>query len=74
MIVEKSISVRIRGGSHFLKQGQTVPQSVIDFWNESGQLVELLKSGAISDPASKNLAKKEKVEVKSFESVPKNEE
>lgn len=74
MIAEKSISVKISKGTHFLKQGQTVPQVVVDFWNESGQLVDLLKSGAISDPASKNFMKKEKVEVKSFESIRQNEE
>lgn len=74
MIVEKSISLKISKGSHFLKKGQTVPQFIVDFWNESGQLVDLLKSGAISDPASKNFVKKEKVEVKSFESIRQNED
>lgn len=53
MIVEKPINVKIERTAYRLKPGMSVPQPVIDFWNENNQTGELIKQGAISDDKKK---------------------
>lgn len=51
MIVEKPIgAVKANGTIHRLTVGKMVPEIVLEFWEKTGQIESLKKSGAISDP------------------------
>lgn len=61
MIVQKPIgAVKVANMTHRLTIGKSVPDAVLKFWESTGQIESLKKSGAISDGAKKDSVKAEK--------------
>lgn len=61
MIVDRPIgAVKIGNMSHRLTVGKIVPDVVLEFWESTGQIESLKKSGAISDEISDGKRKEKK--------------
>ena len=78
MIVKKPIGAVKAGGTlSRLTVGKKVPQIVLDFWEESGQLEELKKGGFICEGKKsekpKEIEKEKELKIENNDSIFKNE-
>lgn len=63
MIVKKPIgAIKINGIISRLTVGQLVPQNVLDYWTEKGQIKDLKKAGIISKDGSAGDSEDEVIE------------
>lgn len=49
IVANHGTTVRLRGVTHTIRPGMQVPESVVVFWKQTGQLKGLLDAGQITD-------------------------
>lgn len=49
IVANHGTTVRLRGVTHTIRPGMTVPEPVVVFWKQTGQIKGLLDAGQITD-------------------------
>lgn len=49
IVANHGTTVRLRGVTHTIRPGMRVPELVVVFWKQTGQIKKLVESGQITD-------------------------